>query len=108
MDIISWLMEPAFVNRHVSPLYFIIVTIIALTVLIYSVKTDNKRAIRIYFYAVVVWFVLEFGLFVTGIRAYNIEQPYHIILIIGTIEDPGWVCLAYLVAEKMMRIHRGN
>lgn len=108
MEPLNWLTEPAFVNRHVSPLYFIVVTIIALTVLIYALKTDNKRAVRLYVYAMVVWFILELGLYLTGVRAYNVEQPFPIILIIGTIEDPGWVCLAYMVAEKMMKIHRNE
>lgn len=104
MDIVSWLTEVAHVNRHVSPLYFIIVTIITLSVLFYALKTDNKRAVRVFVYAFVVWLILEFGLYFTGIRQYNIDQPYLVILLIGGVEDPGWVCLAYIVAEKMMKI----
>lgn len=102
MDIITWLTEPAYVNRHVSPLYFIIVTIISLTVLVYASRSKNNRAIWLYGYGVVVWLILELGLFLTGIREYNISNPYPIIIIIGGIEDPGWVCLAYMVAEKMI------
>lgn len=108
MDILTWLTEPAYVNRHVSPLYFIIVTIISLAVLLYALKTKNKRAVIIFGYGVVVWLILEFGLFFTGIRHYNIENPYLIILIIGAIEDPGWVCLAFIVAEKLMKISRSR
>ena len=108
MDIVSWLTESAAVNRHVSPLYFIIVTIITLSILIYSIKTDNKRALRLFVYAFVVWLVLEFGLFFTGVREYNLENPYLVILLIGGVEDPGWVVLAYLVAEKLMKINRGK
>ncbi len=106
MDIIAWLTESADVNRHVSPLYFIIVSVITLSVLYYAVRAGNKRAIRIFSYAFVVWSILEFGLYFTGIRQYNIDQPYLIILLIGGVEDPGWVCLAYLVAEKLMLIQR--
>ena len=102
MDIITWLTEPAYVNRHVSPLYFIIITAIALAVLLYAIKTRNKRAVRVYIYAIAVWLVLELGLFFAGVRVYNIDSPYHIIFIIGVFEDPGWVCLAYIIAEKMM------
>ena len=104
MDIFTWLNEPAYVNRHVSPLYFIIVTIIALLVLGYAFKTRNRRAIRMYLYAVLVWTSLELGLFFTGIRTYTFNPPYHIIFIIGLFEDQGWVCLAYLAAEKIMKI----
>jgi hypothetical protein len=50
--------------------------------------------------------ILEFGLFFSGIREYNIQNPYLVITIIGAIEDPGWVCLAYMVAEKLMKINR--
>jgi Na+/melibiose symporter-like transporter len=106
MDIISWLTESASVNRHVSPLYFIIVSIITLSVLFYALKTDNRRAVRIFVYAVVVWLILEFGLFFTGVRQYNLDDPYLIIMLIGGVEDPGWVCLAYIVAERMMKVHR--
>ena len=106
MDIINWLTESAHVNRHVSPVYFIIVTIITLSILYFAIRTDNKRALRIFVYAFVVWLILEFGLFFTGIREYNIEHPYLIIMLIGGVEDPGWVCLTYMVAEKMMKIYR--
>ena len=106
MDLISWLTESAYVNRHVSPLYFIIVVVITLSILFYAMKTNNKRAIRVFWYAFVVWLILEFGLFFTGVRQYNIEDPYLIIVLIGGVEDPGWVCLAYLVAEKLMKIYR--
>ena len=107
MDIIEWLTESAYVNRHVSPLYFIIVTIITVSILYYAIKVDNKRALHIFVYAFVVWLIFEFGLFFTGIREYNIDNPYLIIMLIGGVEDPGWVCLAYMVAEKMMKIYRG-
>ena len=45
MDIISWLTESASVNRHVSPLYFIIVSIIALSVLYYALSTTADHTI---------------------------------------------------------------
>ena len=106
MDIISWLSGYAYVNRHVSPVYFIIVTIITVSILYYAIRVDNKRALRIFAYAFMVWLIFEFGLFFSGIREYNIEHPYLIIMLIGGVEDPGWVCLAYMVAEKMMMIHR--
>lgn len=106
MDIISWLTESAMVNRHVTPLYFIFVSIITFSILFYAIRTNNKRAVRIFMYGFVVWVLLEFGLFFTGVRQYNLENPYFVILLIGGVEDPGWVCLAYLVAEKMMLISR--
>lgn len=108
MDIVDWLTESAYVNRHVSPLYFIIVILISLGVLGYALKTKNKRAIWLYGYGVVVWLILEFGLFFTGIRDYSISNPYPAIIIIGGMEDPGWVCLAYMVAEKMMSFKRNE
>jgi hypothetical protein len=106
MDIISWLTESAMVNRHVTPLYFIIVSIITLSILFYALKSNNKRAVRIFGYAFIVWVILEFGLFFSGIRQYDLENPYLVILLIGGVEDPGWVCLAYLVAEKMMKLYK--
>ena len=108
MDMISWLTEAANVNRHVNPLYFIIVIIITSSVLIYSIRSNNKRAVRIFVYGFVVWLVFEFGLFFTGIRHYSLENPYLVIFLVGGVEDPGWVCLAYLVAEKMMKVHRAE
>jgi len=106
MDISTWLNEAAYVNRYVSPLYFLIVILITLSILFYVVRTNNNRALRIFGYAFVVWLILEFGLYFTGVRQYNVEHPYLIIMLIGGVEDPGWVCLAYLVAEKMMKISR--
>jgi hypothetical protein len=103
MSALDWLTEPAFVNRHVSPLYFIIVIIITSSILIYAWRTKNDRAVKIFVYGFVVWMILEFGLFFTGIRHYNLENPYLVIVLIGGVEDPGWVCLAYIVAEKMMK-----
>jgi hypothetical protein len=105
MEPLSWLTDPAYVNRHVSPLYFIIVTIISISVLLYAMKTKNRRAVILFGYGVIVWLILEFGLFFTGIRHYNIDNPYAVIIIIGAIEDPGWVCLAYIVAEKLMKFN---
>jgi hypothetical protein len=93
MEILDWLTETAYVNRHVSPLYFIIVTIISLSVLVYALRTKNRRAVVLFGYGVVVWVILEFGLFFSGIREYNIQNPYLVITIIGAIEDPGWVKL---------------
>jgi hypothetical protein len=108
MDIISWLNEAAHVNRHVNPLYFIIVILITSSILIYSIKTNNKRAVRIFIYGFIVWLALEIGLFATGIRHYSLENPYLVIFLVGGVEDPGWVCLAYLAAEKMMQMHRAE
>ena len=108
MDIIDWLTAPADVNRHVSPLYFIVVTLITFSVLFYAVRTDNKRALRVFAYGFVVWVVLEFGLFFTGVRQYSVDHPYLYIMLIGGVEDPGWVCLAYMAAERMMKYSRNN
>lgn len=110
MDFVTWLTQSADVNRHVSPLYFIIVIAITLSILIYVIKQNNKRALRVFIYAFVVWVILEFGLFFTGVRSYNIDGPYLYltILLIGGVEDPGWVCLAFIVAEKMMLIQRSS
>ena len=106
MDIIDWLTVSADVNRQVSPLYFIVVTLITSSVLFYAIKTDNKRALRIFAYGFVVWVIFEFALFFTGVRQYSVANPYPYILLIGGVEDPGWVCLAYIAAEKMMRFSR--
>jgi hypothetical protein len=104
MEMLDWLTEAAHVNRHVSPLYFIFVVMITSSILIYSIKTKNNRAVKVFIYAFVVWFIFELGLFFTGVRAYNLEDPYLVIFLIGGVEDPGWVCLAFIVAEKMMKM----
>jgi hypothetical protein len=108
MDIFDWLTASADVNRHVSPLYFIVVTLITSSVLFYVIKTDNKRALRVFAYGFVVWVVFEFGLFFTGVRQYSVDNPYPYIMLIGGVEDPGWVCLAYIAAERMMKYSKNR
>jgi len=77
---------------------------ITLTVLGIALYTKNKRAVKMFFYAMVVWGSIEvFGL-VTGMRVY---QPYEdrilVFIFVALVESAGWVCLGYMMAEQLFR-----
>ena len=96
----EWLSQPAEVNRIVNHLYLIVVTIISVVVILYALKVKNKNAIRLYLYAIPVWMGIEGLGLVTGWRTYT-EPRWLVYLIVSIGEDPGWVCLAYLISEKL-------
>ncbi|MCK5562044.1 MAG: hypothetical protein KAJ51_15700 [Thermoplasmata archaeon] len=100
MSIIDWLTEPAFVSREVNWLYFIIVTIISLVVLSYALYTKNRRAIYLYIFGIFVWVAIEGGSMLLGLRTYESSSVPLAFFVVAVMEDPGWVCLAYIVAEK--------
>lgn len=82
--------------------YFLIVLAITATVLLIAIYTRNKRAIRMFLYAMVVWAFIEgFGL-ITGLRAYS-KDTLIVFVFVALVEDPGWVCLGYMMAEKMFK-----
>ena len=100
MGVIDWLTEPAFVSREVNTLYFIIVTILSVSVLSYAIYTKNRRAIYLYLFAIFVWCALEGGSMLVGVRTYESPSVPLALFAVAVMEDPGWVCLGYLVSEK--------
>ena len=103
MSIIDWLTEPAFVSREVNWLYFIIVTIISLAVLFYALYTKNRRAVYLYIFAIFVWVAIEGGFMLLGTRTYDSPSVHLAFFIVAVMEDPGWVCLGYIVSEKAFK-----
>lgn len=84
--------------------YFLVVLAITLTVLAIALYTRNKRAVKMFLFAMAIWAFIEgFGL-VTGMRVY---QPDEVILpvfiFVALVEDPGWVCLGYMMAEQLFK-----
>lgn len=104
MGLFEWITSPAQVSRDVNYLYFLIVLAITLTVFAVALYTKNKRAVRIFLFAMVVWSIIEgFGL-VTGMRVYSPSEDRILIFIfVALVEDPGWVCLGYMMAEQMYK-----
>ena len=100
MSLIDWFFEPAHVAREVNYLYFLVVLAITLTVFGIAWYTKNKRALKMFGFAMIVWALIEgFGL-VTGMRTYNPpEDVIPVFVFVALVEDPGWVCLGYMFAE---------
>jgi hypothetical protein len=95
-------MESAYVARHVNMLYFLVVSVISLSVLAWAVFSHNHRAVNIYLYSMPVWAGIEgFGL-VTGMRVYESYQGA-VFFFVAFMEDAGWVTLAFMVSEGLHR-----
>ncbi len=102
MGIIEWILSPANVYREVNYAYFLIVLAITLTVLGIAVYTKNKKAIKMFLFAMIIWAFIEgFGL-VTGMRAYS-KDTILVFIFVAFIEDPGWVCLGFMMAEQFFK-----
>lgn len=102
MEIIEWILSPANVFREVNFAYFLIVLAISLTVLGIAIYTKNKKAIRMFLFAMVIWAFIEgFGL-VTGMRTYS-KDTILVFFFVAFIEDPGWVCLGFMMAEQLFK-----
>jgi len=102
MEIIEWISLPATVSREVNFAYFFIVLAITLTVVGIAVYTKNKRAIKMFLYAMIIWaFIESFGL-VTGMRIYS-KDTILVFFFVAFIEDPGWVCLGFMIAEQLFK-----
>jgi len=55
-----------------------------------------------FIFAMAVWAFIEgFGL-VTGLRVYS-KDTLIVFGFVALVEDPGWVCLGYMMAEKMFK-----
>jgi predicted neutral ceramidase superfamily lipid hydrolase len=104
MDIIEWIAAPAEVSREVNYLYFIIVLAITLTVIAIAIYTKNKRAIKLFLFAMVIWSIIEGIGLITGMREYTpSEARIPVFLFVALVEDPGWVCLGYMSAEQIYK-----
>ncbi|KYK25382.1 hypothetical protein AYK24_04985 [Thermoplasmatales archaeon SG8-52-4] len=104
MDIIQWITTPAQVSREVNYLYFLIVLAITLTVISIALYTKNKRAVKLFLFAMVIWSIIEGIGVITGMRVYNPpEARIPVFLFVALVEDPGWVCLGYMMAEQIYK-----
>lgn len=103
MEIVEWLTSPAYVERAVNNAYFVTVTIIALVVLSYAVYTRNRPAIYLFLFSLIVWPAIEGLVWGMGIRIYDSPSPQMVFAVVAFMEDPGWVCLAYMVSEAMYK-----
>ena len=97
-------MAPAQVSREVNYLYFLIVIGITITVLGVALYTRNKRAVKMFVFAMGIWALIEGIGLVTGMRVYSPSQDSSLIFIlVAFVEDPGWVCLGYMIAEQLYK-----
>jgi len=85
-------------------MYFIIVLAITLTVLGIALYTRNKRAVKLFLFAMVIWALIESIGLVSGMRVYQpFEDRFLVFIFVAFVEDPGWVCLGYMMAEQMYK-----
>jgi hypothetical protein len=97
-------MSPAHVSRDVNYLYFLVILAITLTVLGIALYTKNKRAVKMFFFAMVIWALIEGIGLVTGMRIYNPpSERIPVYFFVAFIEDPGWVCLGFMIAEQLFK-----
>ena len=105
MRLLDWILSPASVSRQVTYLYFMIALIVVIFVLGIAIYSKNKRAVRLFLFAMIVWAVIEFIGLVTGMRVYKPDSDKVMIFIfVAFVEDPGWVCLCFLIAEKLFKV----
>ena len=104
MGLIEWLASPAQVSRDVNYLYFLIVLAITLTVLFIAFYTKNKRALKMFIFAMAIWALIEGIGLVTGMRVYTpSEDRFVVFIFVALVEDSGWVCLGYMMAEQLYK-----
>lgn len=104
MGLFEWITSPAQVSREVNYLYFLIVLAITLTVFAVALYTKNKRAVKIFLFAMVIWSIIEGIGLITGMRTYYpAEDRILVFIFVALVEDPGWVCLGYMMAEQMYK-----
>ncbi|MCK4996181.1 MAG: hypothetical protein KAR55_04765 [Thermoplasmatales archaeon] len=104
MGFLEWIMNPAQVSREVNYLYFLVVLAITLIVLGVALYTKNRRAVKMFFFAMAVWTLIEGIGLVTGMRVYHpLAERIPVFIFVALVEDPGWVCLGYMMAEQMYK-----
>ena len=104
MSVMEWLTSSAHVSRDVNYVYFLIVLAITLTVLGIALYTRNKRAVKIFIFAMAIWALIEGIGIITGMRVYMPpEDRFLVFIFVALVEDPGWVCLGYMMAEQMYK-----
>jgi hypothetical protein len=104
MGLIEWLTSPAIVSRDVNYLYFLIVLAITLTVLFIAIYTKNKRALKMFVFAMGIWALIEGIGLLTGMRVYTpSEHRFAVFIFVALVEDPGWVCLGYMMAQQLYK-----
>ena len=55
-------------------------------------------------FAMGVWAIIEGIGLVTGMRTYlPSEDSVYIFFFVAFVEDPGWVCLGYMIAEQIFK-----
>ena len=55
-----------------------------------------------FLFAMAVWAFIEgFGL-ATGMRVYS-KDTILVFIFVALVEDPGWVCLGYMMAEQLFK-----
>ncbi len=101
MSFVDWLLTSEHVQREVNIAYFIGVCAIAFTTLAYAIRTKNKPAINMFIFSIPIWGFIEGLGLVMGWRAYHGLYPPLTYVLVAFVEDPGWVCLAYIVAEAL-------
>jgi hypothetical protein len=75
-----------------------------LTVLGIALYTRNKRAIKMFVFAMGIWALIEGIGLVTGMRIYSpSEDTAYVFFFVALIEDPGWVCLGFMIAEQIFK-----
>ena len=85
-------------------MYFFIVLGITLTVLGIALYTRNKRAVRMFVFAMGIWAFIEGIGLITGMRHYSPSEDTGLIFVfVALVEDPGWVCLGYMIAEQIFK-----
>jgi len=105
VSVLDWILSPASVSRQVNYLYFLIVFFLTVLVLGTALYTKNRRGVRLFLLAMVVWSGIEFIGLATGMRVYKPESDKIVIFIfVALVEDPGWVCLCYLIAERLFKV----
>lgn len=98
------MLSPANVSREVNYAYFLIVLCITATVLGVALYTKNKRAVKMFVFAMGVWALIEGIGLMTGMRAYNpSEERILVFVFVALVEDPGWVCLGFMMAEQLFK-----
>jgi len=102
-----WLLDSAQVNRVVNPAYLIAVMIFGIAMLLFAWEIGNKNAVRLYLVSIPIWLFIEGGSLLAGIRVYDGPVAF-VLFVVAFMEDPAWVCFAYLGAERFYKWRWGD